>query len=69
MKLLSTAAWFAALKAWRAPRRAGPDPADMGTAFGLDSITIIDFDPSDLQSETAAAAPRWQRRLARRSRF
>ena len=69
MKLLSESAWFNAFKAWRRPRRDGADPAEMGTAFGLDSITIVDFDET-VTGEAAAAAPRdWQRRLARRSRL
>lgn len=48
--------WFAATFA-PAPRCAGDDPADMGTAFGLDAITSIE--PSgDLASRPAPASDR-----------
>ena len=69
MKLISNSAWFTAFKAWRQRRRDDADPAGMGTAFGLDSITIVDFD--DTAPATAATVPPrdWQRRLARRSRL
>ena len=41
----------------------------MGTAFGLDSITIVDFD-STQQPESGSRAPgAWERRLDRRSRL
>jgi hypothetical protein len=67
MKLFSCPSWMAAFKAWR--RRAhhhAADAGDMGTAFGLDSITIVDFEPSEAP---ATKAPSWQRRLDRRSRL
>ena len=44
MKLLFDTAWFTALTRWRAERRVDPDAGDMGTAFGLDSITVVDFE-------------------------
>ncbi|MEP7056451.1 MAG: hypothetical protein ABI809_01605 [Caldimonas sp.] len=70
MKLLPAAAWLIALKeAWRVQRRTGEDPADMGTAFGLDSITVIEFDPTVLPDAGPSTTPHWQRRLERRSRF
>jgi len=50
MKRLFDSTWFAALKRWRAPRRVDPDAGDMGTAFGLDSITVVDFDTTVAQS-------------------
>ena len=55
----------------RAARRLDDDPADMGTAFGLDAITTIQ---PESPAETAArrlAAPvsRIDYRLHRRSRF
>jgi hypothetical protein len=69
MKLLPDP-WLAALKAWRLQGRAGKEPADMGTAFGLDSITVVDFEPSSAPGEAGAApASDWHRRLARRSRL
>lgn len=72
MKLLPDP-WLAALKAWRLQRRAGragKEPADMGTAFGLDSITVIDFEPTAAPGEAGPApASGWHRRLTRRSRL
>lgn len=69
MKLLPDP-WFTALKAWRLRRRAGKEPADMGTAFGLDSITVVDFEPTAAPSEAGTApVSDWHRRLARRSRL
>jgi hypothetical protein len=70
MKLISDSAWFTAFKAWRRRRREDADPADMGTAWGLDSITVVDFDDSAGPATAATLPPRdWQRRLARRSRL
>jgi len=69
MKLFPFAAWFSALTATRRERRRDADPADMGTAFGLDSITIVDFEPSDAPPAPTPSRPDWQRRLARRSRL
>ena len=70
MKLLTDTAWFIALKTWRAQRHCDEDPAAMGTAYGLDSITVVDFEPSSPSGEAGAAGPRdWNRRLARRSRL
>ena len=69
MKLLPHTAWLRALRRWRDPRRKAQDPAEMGTAFGLDSITVIDFESTSAQDGTASssAQPDWQRRVARRS--
>ncbi len=55
----------------RRPRRSMDDPADMGTAFGLDAITTIQ---PETAAETAArerAAPsnRMEHRLHRRTTF
>ncbi len=69
MKLISAVAWLAALASRRPPRRAEPDPAEMGTAFGLDSITLVDpLAPSEssLGSETPGS---WEQQAARRSRL
>ena len=68
MKLLFDTAWFTALTRWRAERRVDPDAGDMGTAFGLDSITVVDFEASAGPSEFAnSAMTDWQRRVTRRS--
>ena len=70
MKLLFDTAWFTALTRWRTERRADPDAGDMGTAFGLDSITVVDFEASVGPSEFGnSTMTDWQRRVARRSRL
>ena len=43
MKLIATARWLLALASpRRSRRRRVADPADMGTAFGLEAITTLD---------------------------
>jgi hypothetical protein len=71
MKFLSDIGWLAALRRWRGPRHRGPEPADMGTAFGLDSITVVDFDSTQYPHAegSVSSAHDWNRRLARRSRL
>jgi hypothetical protein len=70
MKRLTDSAWFTALTSWRTQRRRAQDPADMGTAFGLDSITVIDFESSAVPGESGTgSAPDWHRRVTRRSRL
>ena len=70
MKLITDTAWFSALKDWRGKRRSGQDPADMGTAFGLDSITVVDFESTvDPREPGGPAWGAWERRLTRRSRL
>jgi hypothetical protein len=55
----------------RAARRLDDDPADMGTAFGLDAITTIQPEsPAEIAArERAAPASRIDYRLHRRSTF
>jgi len=70
MKRLFDSTWFTALTRWRTQRRAAPDAGDMGTAFGLDSITVVDFETSAAGSQFSdSAMTDWHRRLARRSRL
>lgn len=69
MKLFPFAAWLSALAVTRRQRHRDTDPGDMGTAFGLDSITIVDFEASEAPPEPTPSKPDWQRRLARRSRL
>ncbi|MEO8079506.1 MAG: hypothetical protein ABI641_03185 [Caldimonas sp.] len=61
--------WLAALTS-RQKRRVDPDPADMGTAFGLDAITTLE--PQASNEAGALEAPpgrsRFERRVHRRSR-
>ena len=55
----------------RSARHQGDDPADMGTAFGLDAITTIQPEtPSEIAArERAAPQSRIALRLHRRSTF
>lgn len=70
MKRLFDSTWFTALTRWRSPRRVDPDAGDMGTAFGLDSITVVDFETSAGASQFSdSAMTDWHRRLTRRSRL
>ena len=70
MNLLAGARWLLTLGSRRASRRHGSDPADMGTAFGLDAITTI-FEPAALSEgqlqDDAARPSRFELRLHRRS--
>jgi hypothetical protein len=70
MNLLAGARWLLTLGSRRASPRHGSDPADMGTAFGLDAITTI-LEPAaltDSQLRDDAARPsRFELRLHRRS--
>lgn len=71
MKLfLSAFAWLAnALSQRLAPRRRDPDPAEMGTAFGLDStITLIGPASSSRWPSASQAPDSWEPRPERRSR-
>ena len=55
----------------RSARRLDDDPADMGTAFGLDAITTIqpESDAETAARRSAAPVSRIDYRLHRRSRF
>lgn len=70
MNLFAGARWLLTLGSRRASRRHGSDPADMGTAFGLDAITTT-LEPESLgESPQGADAPgpsRFELRLHRRS--
>jgi hypothetical protein len=70
MNLFAGARWLLTLGSRRASRRRGSDPADMGTAFGLDAITTT-FEPQTLgESELGEDAPQpspFELRLHRRS--
>ena len=69
MNLFAGARWLLTLGSRRARRRHGSDPADMGTAFGLDAITTLEpqsLDESQLQDD-AARPSRLELRLHRRS--
>ena len=70
MNLFAGARWLLTLGSRRASRRRGDDPADMGTAFGLDAITTT-FEPDtpgEPQLRDDAVRPsRFELRLHRRS--
>ena len=69
MKLVTDSEWFKAMRGLRRRRPAQPDGGDMGTAFGLDSVTVVDFqltrEPAECTASPAVAD--WQRRVTRRS--
>jgi hypothetical protein len=69
MNLIAGARWLLALTLRRANQRRGSDPADMGTAFGLDAITTLE--PESLEGlpghGTAKTPTRFELRLNRRS--
>ncbi len=71
MKLMAGARWLLALTSRRATRRHGSDPADMGTAFGLDAITTLEPQSLDEEPEREGSAKptRFELRLHRRSTF
>ena len=71
MNLFAGARWLMSLRSRRASRRHGSDPADMGTAFGLDAITTIQPEsPAELAARERAAPPsRIALRVHRRSTF
>ena len=69
MNLFAGARWLLTLGSRRAIRRRGSDPADMGTAFGLDAITTLE-PQSEGESELGDGAhrpSRFELRLHRRS--
>ena len=70
MKLIAGARWLLSLGSRRASRPAGSDPADMGTAFGLDAITTT-FEPDATgeapRCDGPASPSRFELRLHRRS--
>jgi hypothetical protein len=64
MNLFAGARWLLTLGSRRANRRRGSDPADMGTAFGLDAITTT---PRADSPRRIAAARRRRPALALRA--
>ena len=69
MNLFAGARWLLTLGSRRANRRPGSDPADMGTAFGLDAITTLEPEAGgESQLRDDATRPsRFELRLHRRS--
>ncbi|MEO6363023.1 MAG: hypothetical protein ABIO71_07320 [Caldimonas sp.] len=71
MNLIDRARRFLALTTGRGLAAEDDDPADMGTAFGLDAITILEPESADdIAARSQAAVPsRFELRLHRRSTF
>jgi hypothetical protein len=69
MNLLAGARWLLSLGSRRASRRRGSDPADMGTAFGLDASTTLEPETlgESLLGDDVAQPSRLELRLHRRS--
>jgi hypothetical protein len=69
MNLIAGARWLLALTSRRATRDRGSDPADMGTAFGLDAITTLEgeLDSGLRESRPALEPSRFEHRSRRRS--
>ena len=68
MKLMSGLGRWFGRGAQRRTAGMGDDPADMGTAFGLDAITVVPEDkPSRSPDEPEPMQSGFQRRLDRRS--
>lgn len=70
MNLIAGVRWLLALTTRRAVQRRGSDPADMGTAFGLDAITTIEpasLDEAQRREASETTPSRLELRLHRRS--
>jgi hypothetical protein len=69
MKLIAGVRWLLSLAARRSPRHRHGDPADMGTAFGLDATTTLESESMDemARRESAPKPTRFELRLNRRS--
>jgi hypothetical protein len=71
MKVFRPMTFLAALLPRRGTRRIPGDPADMGTAFGLESVTVVRPESAGKGpggAETAAPENHWERRANGRSR-
>lgn len=70
MNLIDRARRFFALSSSRAPGSLH-DPADMGTAFGLDAITVLEPESAEEIATREHTKPptRFEHRLNRRSTF
>jgi hypothetical protein len=71
MKVFRNMPWFAALLPRRSAPPTGLDAADMGTAFGLESVTVVNpFKGGEgLNAAPADPVSHWQRRVNGRSRI
>jgi hypothetical protein len=69
MKLIAPARRFFALISRRALGPRVQDPAEMGTAFGLDAMTTLEPEAEDAARREAGARSRFENRLHRRSSY
>lgn len=71
MNLLARARRFLALTSGRVAGRGLHDPADMGTAFGLDAVSVLEPESADEIAARERSLPptRFEHRLHRRSTF
>lgn len=69
MKLIAPARRFFALISRRAIGARIEDPAEMGTAFGLDAMTTLEPEAEDAARRAAGPRSRFEDRLHRRSSY
>jgi hypothetical protein len=69
MKLIAPARRFFALISRRALGPRVQDPAEMGTAFGLDAMTTLEPEAEDAARREAGSRSRFENRLHRRSSY
>jgi len=69
MNLIAHARRFLALIPRRAIGRRFEDPAEMGTAFGLDAMTTLEPEAEEAARRDAAPKSRFEHRLDRRSSY
>jgi hypothetical protein len=69
MNLIAGVRWLLALPSRRAPAPRGAEPADMGTAFGLDAITTLvpEWAIEERERDAALKASPFEHRLHRRN--
>ncbi len=67
MNLLAAVRWLFALASPRDLRQHGDDPADMGTAFGLDATTTLEVESLGDARQPEGATSRFEHRLHRRT--
>jgi hypothetical protein len=69
MNLIAQARRFLALVSRRAAGDRFEDPAEMGTAFGLDAMTTLEPEAEEAAQGAAGPMNRFEHRLHRRSSY
>jgi hypothetical protein len=69
MNLIAPARRLLALFSRRAVGPRGEDPAEMGTAFGLDAMTTLEPEAEEAARREAGSRSRFEHRLHRRSSY